>query len=390
MFCPSCGQPHNSESLFCPNCGQKLQVSVDVPSSKLDKLKQFVVKHKFKFIISFSVGILVFGLFGSLIAISVSGQFFNDSSLVKCAVSSADCKTSSTIDKTGTSSVSIDSVEYISANDPTEYKSRLLKEYQDLSKSQLDKCKDMSSISSQTKLMNDSKASFVDLCNLNSDYLSKSLAMLDSVYLRYPRVVGKVNGFRLADLEKNTYGGFGPQEGEGNSYITTYYTTITFNNSLFAGNNLAIAKKSYERDLEEHFHPKNTSYYAVYTHETGHAIEFSLMLKKLGVEDLLAVNDSTLLDRFENMWTNYTISGPIVKEAVANVQKKESATNKPVKSEEALIKEISGYADQKDKKGRTMYPETIAEAVSDYFTNGNNANALTLEIIPILDREMAK
>lgn len=127
--------------------------------------------------------------------------------------------------------------------------------------------------------------------------------------------------------------------------------------------------KAYSLDVSTNFHPKGTTSAVNGIHELGHAIEAYLINKK-GYE-------------FEWQkviaWNDKEISSQIVKEAQNNSKKTilgKGKTNKELKNE------ISRYS-FKDNG------ETLAEAIADYYGNGDKAAILSIEIVKIV-KEMMK
>nr|DAU07663.1 MAG TPA: minor capsid protein [Caudoviricetes sp.] len=107
--------------------------------------------------------------------------------------------------------------------------------------------------------------------------------------------------------------------------------------------------------------PKNSSPASIGVHETGHA-----------VEKLLLKNSKQYETYYKQVmaWNRGEVSKEIVSEALKNIKKTEYGKGKKVAE---LTHALSDYA-------ATNKQETFAEAFADVFSNGENANPLSLEI----------
>jgi hypothetical protein len=278
----------------------------------------------------------------------------------------------------------------IATTDPTAYKQALTSELENKSTTLNQECQDPNAVKIDQLFQKTTQAIYVDLCSMDTGYLTSSLNIINKVYQEFPQAISGVNSFSILQLDQGMYGGFQPKQLDTGSSISTVYSDLSLSSLMFTTQNIDKPKKYYQQDLAQNFHPKNTDYTYVYAHEIGHDMEYLLTLKEIGVKDLLASTNPDDYYKFVELWNKYTVSGRIIKEAVANAQAKQVSLGQKPKTEEEMIEDISGYAAEKNDDGQTMYPETLAEAVSDYIANGNNSSELTLEIIPILNREMAK
>ena len=357
---------------------------------------------KIYFIIG-GIFILCVGLMiGAFNLISGASNNFPDSLPIECGAgpgSSEDCSPTKPIETPGvdttvepptgmpTTGDNISNIGSITSSDLTTYRSELISKINSINSSVNSNCNNQESVTMDNKFQNQTKALFTDLCSMEPTYLNNSLDVLDRLYKKFPNAIAGVNLFGIESMDDNVYGGFQPKViNTGNDYIYTIAAGLNFNSKVFSGSNIESAKKYYERDLQLKYHPKNTDYAYIYAHEVTHDMEYLLVLNKVGVDDLLASDDINNQSDMIDIWNTYTVSKAIVKEAVANLSSKSSN----LKTEAQFIEEISGYAAAKDKNGQQIYAETLAEAVTDYLANGSNASQLTLEIIPILGREMSK
>ena len=84
----------------------------------------------------------------------------------------------------------------------------------------------------------------------------------EQIFNRYPQLIGKLNSISVADLSRGTYAqcmvGFG-------------HGGVTLNKRFFSDS--AKLAQSIARDLQAGFHPANTDWIGIITHEFGHAID---------------------------------------------------------------------------------------------------------------------
>lgn len=158
---------------------------------------------------------------------------------------------------------------------------------------------------------------------------------------------------------KPYFTGMGTGASGGTIMNATYHGTININPTMHATK--ASIKRTYRPTP---FHPKNNNAFGSAAHETGHLLERALIDKYKG-----SIND----------WTGCTYGRKIVDKAISSMQRADPAWTKFTKSN--LMGTISGYA-------KTDGSECLAEAVSDYILNGENAAPLSQEIWKILKKEL--
>lgn len=84
----------------------------------------------------------------------------------------------------------------------------------------------------------------------------------DRLYAKYPQLKQKLNGVNCSPLPKHTYA---------QCHVGLGHGGIAINERHYSNHEKLI--ESYERDLKAGFHPANTTYSAILTHEVGHAID---------------------------------------------------------------------------------------------------------------------
>ncbi len=145
-----------------------------------------------------------------------------------------------------------------------------------------------------------------------------------------------------------------------NIMSTSYGGQISFNPNYFG--DIESLEGLAAKDAASGFHPQNTGILHYGAHEAGHILELAL-IKKYGGD----IDD----------WINHTYVRRIVRAAYSAIKK---STGKNIYQ---LKKDISEYAAAPLKIG-----ECLAEAVSDYISNKDNAATLSKEIWKVLKREL--
>lgn len=130
-------------------------------------------------------------------------------------------------------------------------------------------------------------------------------------------------------------------------------------NKKFYGD-INVVENQYQKDVENGFHPKNTTYEDLGNHELGHCVTFEIIKNKYTDKNLI-IKD----------WNDDITTKEIVQKAFNNLGISDKM------SQNILRNNISAYATRK-------WSETIGEAFSDYYRNGNKASILSREIIKIM------
>lgn len=185
------------------------------------------------------------------------------------------------------------------------------------------------------------------LKGLDKRALLNTLKNMDKVYRDFPQIKNKLKEINVIE---HPNGGLNitPDIKDG-KYIMEV-------NKKFYGD-IDIVKKQYQNDVKNGFHPKNTTYEDLGNHELGHCVTFEIIKNKYTNKDLI-IKD----------WNNDITTKEIVQKAFNNLGISDKM------SQNLLRNNISTYA-------RTKYSETIGEAFSDYYKNGNRASILSREIV---------
>lgn len=131
-------------------------------------------------------------------------------------------------------------------------------------------------------------------------------------------------------------------------------------------------KRAYERDIRSGYHPEGTKPVNIIIHEMGHQIEAELLRRRMPGKDPQS------RARRSDAWRNGTVASEIVSRALDRAapgwhQNPQLAADQ--------IGRISRYA-------ASDASETVAEAISDYYSNRRNAKPLSKEIWRIAKEEL--
>ena len=131
-------------------------------------------------------------------------------------------------------------------------------------------------------------------------------------------------------------------------------------------------QRAYERDLRTGYHPEGTGTVNIVIHEMGHQIEAELLRRRIPGNSVEAKG------RRNEAWRNGTVAHEIVSKALDRAAP--GWRQDPQKAADQIGR-ISGYAASDPS-------ETVAEAISDYYSNRRNAKPLSKEIWQIAKEEL--
>lgn len=126
-----------------------------------------------------------------------------------------------------------------------------------------------------------------------------------------------------------------------------------------------------KEQVERGYWIKGTTIESDMVHESAHVLEFVFLNRNVNYKNTL---------QKENAWNNCNESGKVVLEAFNNLQAKGIIKGKRLN---VLIEDISGYASE-------SYSETMAEAFSDCFINGDNAHEISKEIKRLVEIKLRR
>ncbi len=190
----------------------------------------------------------------------------------------------------------------------------------------------------------------IQIKDVDKRVLSNILENMKSVYDDFPQIKGKIKSIKEID---GTNEGLSIQPQKNGTYV------MEINKNKFYKEK--IAKDSYERDVKNHYHPKNGTYKDIGIHEAGHMVLNEILRKKYNDFDMVAID-----------WNNNITSKQIVDKAFDKLKISDIIQQK------RKIADISIHAEKYNSS------ETIAEAFADYYTNKNNAQLLSKAIVEVM------
>ena len=126
-----------------------------------------------------------------------------------------------------------------------------------------------------------------------------------------------------------------------------------------------------KEQVERGYWIKGTTIESDMVHESAHVLEFVFLNRNVNYKNTL---------QKENAWNKCNEAEKIVLEAFNNLRAKGIIKGKKLSG---LIDDISRYASE-------SYSETMAEAFSDCFINGDNAHEISKEIKRLVDIKLRR
>ena len=190
---------------------------------------------------------------------------------------------------------------------------------------------------------------------LNYSSVSRALKSLRNMLNQYPEINKYVNRISTSD---NGAMVFRPSKND-----------ISLNPEYFKGPD--VYSKLIKEQVRKGYWIKGTTIESDMVHETAHVLEFVFLNRNINYKNTL---------QKENAWNNCNESEKIVLEAFNNLRAKGIIKGKKLSR---LIDDISRYASE-------SYSETMAEAFSDCFINGNSAHEISKEIKRLVDIKLRR
>lgn len=190
---------------------------------------------------------------------------------------------------------------------------------------------------------------------LNYSSVSRALKSLRNMLNQYPEINKYVNRISTSD---NGAMVFRPSKND-----------ISLNPEYFKGPD--VYSKLIKEQVRKGYWIKGTTIESDMVHEAAHVLEFVFLNRNINYKNTL---------QKENAWNNCNESEKIVLEAFNNLRAKGIIKGKKLSR---LIDDISRYASE-------SYSETMAEAFSDCFINGNSAHEISKEIKRLVDIKLRR
>lgn len=233
--------------------------------------------------------------------------------------------------------------------------------------------------------------SFCDALYNESEKISK---VIEEMYKLFPNVKGALTNVTITNApSKNEYiARFQPMfqfvnsHESINEYNKVNKTQILLNSYYFLNN--SVLSKPIEDVVGKNWYVKDANWESTIAHEMGHYISFKLLLKENNVDNITFVTNSNedLINSIIKKFDNQEFSLNIVLSALNNYNIKYN-TNLSI---DEFAKSISEYASAKDKNGKLIADETIAEAIHDYYLHKANMNKASLEIVNVINLRLNK
>ena len=231
----------------------------------------------------------------------------------------------------------------------------------------------------------------VNLCELDSETVKAIENVMDRIYTEFPKTRGFITNLSLVNSEDTTgyIVAFMPSFAFASSdtistYPTVKKTQVLFNASYFL--NLSKLKMSIKNAARSGWFAENASVESLIAHEFGHYLSFLINMDEYNMDSILVIQQGKS-STYNKMLSNYNSgknSQKIIKEAYDNY-KKDSGSNISLID---FRKSISEYAVAVDNNGNYIYDETIAEAMDDYYSNGDSAKPASIYIINVLKSKL--
>lgn len=183
---------------------------------------------------------------------------------------------------------------------------------------------------------------------INRVALYKNLNRMEKVYKDFSILKDKNIKYKVIKVKYNSAMAVRPTR---KGYV------VEINKNVFNSN----IKSLYKEGIKQNTNVKGTTYKDIGIHETGHMVAFEI-IKKINNGNLKAMS----FDYNNNITTDN-----IIEKAFNNLNVYDKI------QKEKLIRNISNYA-------ITDSQEAIGEAFADYYSNKENANKLSKEIIKVM------
>lgn len=399
MYCPKCGKEITEQTKFCPQCGytqKKEETNVEIEETKKEIISKNInkVKGNHKKVINKNTyivwGLLIISLMLIIMILLLNDykkkQITIDPKQTFCSLSFDEeiCKTEEIKKITKFDSLDFTNYDFSDSTTKDEFYNNVLEILKDKQSSGIQYCNQTTYTEASKNINTKLNLSYSYLCGMDLTYLNNLITRLEAFYIQNNIDDTIVDSYVVGRGGRNEYANYtGETIGSNSSYIV-YLRRIHMNSNMF--NDYDKLSKSYERDLEAGFHPKNSLPEDIVVHETAHAIDFYITASRKKVDSLI-IDDFNKYNELFYSWNEQLYSKEVVLKAVERVNDNLTKNNLPTKTELDLRKEISEYA-ASSKNGTTMYAETFAEALVDYFSNKENASLLSIEIYKIVQEDL--
>ena len=224
----------------------------------------------------------------------------------------------------------------------------------------------------------------VSFCEMSLKEGKSISDVIKKMYSLFPEIKGYLTNISVTNAEeKNAYVAlfqpvyqFVNSTNSLGSYKRVNKTQILLNSYYFLNDDIL------SRGVKDNWYIDGASWESLIAHEFGHYITFVTLLKSKRINSVLLVDNGNdnFIDELVDLINNQSYSKDLVDKAIQNYNGVYEV-NLGIEDFAGLI---SNYASNKDVRGNFIYDEIIAEAVHDYYVNGDNASKASLEIVSIL------
>lgn len=227
----------------------------------------------------------------------------------------------------------------------------------------------------------------VNLCEMSVSFANEIKNLIGFIYNSYPNARYFLTNVTLANIEdESSYiAAFMPiyvfaTSPTASSYPMGIKTQIVLNAEYFL--NESKFNNSVKYGSNTHFYPKNATKTSTVAHEMGHYLSYVAMMKYYNAYNLTYVkaSDSKVLYSVYDDFNEGNFSYSIIQKAYSKYLQQYNYTNF-----DEFRATISTYAVAKDKDGKYIYDETIAEAFHDCYLNGDSAAIASRLIVEVLE-----
>ena len=259
---------------------------------------------------------------------------------------------------------------------------------QKISNSEKEKCSKLSTLKYENEIMEKYNLYSVNLCELSDEYLEQILNIYEYAESEYPGIFDYAYATQIlydADTRyaiSNNFSGaialYGMIESYDGDKGSNNRLGMLLNTNYFL--NETYFKQVMARNVSSKHFPSNATIYSPVMHELGHKLHFDLVFKKYNFANFSIV-DNKEYDNYVRVIQD--ISGKTTTTKIVTDAIKNAYHINDVDDIKKYTAEISNYA-------KSDPNEAIAEAVHDWYLNGENAHKLSIEIVKVLKLERSK
>lgn len=227
----------------------------------------------------------------------------------------------------------------------------------------------------------------VSFCNMSYDNAKKIYDVINKMYILFPNIKGNLTNITITNAKtKDEYiAYFQPlyqfvnTNLDINEYNKVNKSQILINSYYFL--NDKYLQNSLQDVVGNDFYIDNANWYSTIAHEFGHYISFVTFLKQKNINITFVTKENEqVINNYMNDYNNGNYSKEILLIALKKYNEKYNCNYDLI----SFAKNISKYASTLDSNKNLIYDETIAEAIHDYYVNGNNLKKESKEIVDVI------